>query len=284
MAAKHAEFDNLIDRGIDINKRRIYFGCWGDLLGEEEVAGEFTIASVERAVRHLHRLIDINPKKPIELHMMSGGGDEHAMFRLIDEILACPCQVKFIGGGYIGSAATWVMAICDERWLHANTTVMAHDGSGGFDQSHTDNQIWAKMAKATQEKLNELFAANSRMPKSFWTSIIQRDVNLTAEEAITLGLADKIIPYKKRGNLRRMRQAHMSEKINKRKLTTLVKKIHARIERPTELKEIVINMPEAEPSDPNIIIDETTVDNIDTAKKEATSNEEVVAKDEGSVE
>lgn len=259
---KTTEIDELFDRGLDIQNRRVHFGDMDEYTEDGgSSAGDFNWASVEKAVRGIRRLAAINPKKPIELHMMSPGGDPYYMAGLYDEILACPCQVRFVGRGLVGSAATWIMAICDERYLHANTTVLLHHGSTTFSGTHTDSQVDAKADRSLRNKLAQLFADNSHMPINFWQDILQRDVYITAEEALLMGLIDKVISPKKRGNLRRIRQAHMKKAPDKRKLNALIKRIHNRIDKPVRLKEITINMPPEEHVDPNVVVDESAADN-----------------------
>jgi ATP-dependent Clp protease protease subunit len=258
------EMDELFDRGVDIHNRRVY---WGDVEeysnddGDGSTAGDFNWVSVEKAIRGIRRLVAINSKKPIELHVMSPGGDPYFMMALYDEILYCPCQVKFIGKGLVGSAATWIMAVCDERYLHPNTTVLLHYGYGGHSGTHTDSQVDAKEDKRFRARLAQLYVDNSHMPLNFWQDVLQRDTHITAEEAVLMGLADKVIPPKKRGNLRRMRQTHLNDPPDKRKLNALIKRIHQRIDRPASLKTININMPHVEECDPTVKIDESAVDN-----------------------
>src|SRR5579884_1310692 len=182
MAAQSELTDSLI-YGIDLKNRRIYFGVPIDWSQEDQ--GDFTQASVELAIRSMHRMALDAPGKPIELHMNSYGGDMYAMLRLHDEILSCPCQVKFYGGGAIMSAATWIMAVCDERYLYPHATVMVHDGWEDCTGKHTDSQITAAEMKRLQDVLYEIYTANSRMPKEFWEDVCQRDVYLTASEAVS---------------------------------------------------------------------------------------------------
>jgi hypothetical protein len=180
------------------------------------------------------------------------------MLRLHDEILACPCQIKFFGGGAIMSAATWILAVCDERWLHPNATIMVHDGSEGHEGKLTDVKISASEMVRLQNLLYEIYAANSRMPKEFWEDVCQRDLYLTASEAVSLGLADKIIEPKKRGNLRKMRQAQLKKTPeNMKKLITAV---YTRIDR-KKVPKLELNEPTKEPVDPTIIVQpiETTM-------------------------
>jgi ATP-dependent protease ClpP protease subunit len=244
--------------GIDLKARRIYFGSPID--SAEEDAGSFSQCSVEVAVRAMHRMALDGPSKPIEIHMNSYGGEMYSMLRLYDEILTCPCQVKFFGGGAIMSAATWIMAVCDERYLHKHTTVMVHELSDdqGYDK-HTNIQVNADENRRIMEMACELYEKNSYMPKSFWLDICQRDVFLTAQETIALGLADKIIEPKKRGNLRKMRQAHLKKTPEKDQINILVKSIYQRIHR-VNVPNIQVNAHTKEPTDPALIVDETMID------------------------
>lgn len=255
MAIK-TELDDYLSYGIDSKNRRIYFGDCINQAAEE--SGEVSQRSIELAVRALHRLASEGPGRPIELHMNSPGGDPYAMLRLYDEILACPCQVKFFGGGIIQSSATWIMAICDERYLQPNTTVMVHDGNEQFDYTHTDTKIAMAEAVRLQDLLYDVYAANSRMPRSFWEDVCQRDLYLTAEETIKLGLADKLIEPKKRGNLRKARTALLKKSPPHAEMETLVHDLYARVNR-HNVPKLELNKPVKEEFDPNVKVDETPV-------------------------
>jgi ATP-dependent Clp protease protease subunit len=248
------ELDELLAYGVDLKNRRIYFGSPLDGLNDESL-GDFTQASVELAVRALHKLASDAPGKPIELYVNSYGGSPYDMLRLYDEILACPCQVKFIGSGVVMSAATWIMAACDERLLHPNTTIMVHDGSDGFEGKHTDAQIQATEMRRLQELLYEIYESNSRMPKEFWQDVCQRDLYLTAHEAVTLGLADRVIEHKKRGNLRRSRQASLKKTPDSKEIKSLIHGLYARINK-IKVPKIELNELKKEPSDPSVVLPE----------------------------
>jgi hypothetical protein len=147
------------------------------------------------------------------------------------------------------------MAVCDERVLHSNTTIMVHDGSEEFGGKHTDTQITAAEMKRLQDLLYDIYAANSRMPKSFWEDVCQRDLYLNAKEAVTLGLADKILDSKKRGNLRKSRQAALRAKVNNNEMKKLVTSIYGRINK-LKVPKIELNLPVKEPVDPALFIEE----------------------------
>jgi len=257
MATDKSELTDSLIYGIDLKNRRIYFGVPIDW--SEENPGDFSQASIELAIRSMHRMSQDAPGKPIEIHMNSYGGDPYAMLRLYDEILSCPCQVKFYGGGAIMSAATWIMVVCDERYLYPHATVMLHDGSEGHDGKHTDVQISAAEMKRLQDVLYDIYAANSRMPKEFWEDVCQRDLYVTASEAVSLGLADKLVEPKKRGNLRKMRQATMKKVPDNAEMKQLIGDLYARINK-VKVPKIELNPVSKEPVDPNVVIDDKPVE------------------------
>jgi ATP-dependent Clp protease protease subunit len=246
--------DNLA-YGVDLKNRRIYFGVNLDT-AEATESTDFTLSSVEMAVRAMHRMATDYPNKPIELHMSSYGGDTYAMLRLHDEILACPCQVKFIGSGPIMSSASFIMAVCDQRELHPNAVVMVHELTSGGGGKHTDIKIDAAENVRLMNQLCSIYEANSRMPLEFWLDICQRDVYLTASEAVSLGLADRIIEPKKRGNLRKSRQAAMKKDIDAKEMKDLVKSLYERTNR-TRIPKLEFNEIKKEAADPHLFVDET---------------------------
>lgn len=249
------ELTDILAYGVDLKNRRIYFGMNMDGAVPDE-STDFTMSSVEYAVRALHKMASDAPGKPIEIHMNSKGGDAYAMLRLYDEIHASPCQIKFFGSGVIMSSATWIMAGCDERYLHPNTTVMVHDGSDDFDGGHTDHQIHAAEMKRLQERLYEIYAENSRMPVEFWADVCQRDLHLTASEAVSLGLADKVLEPKKRGNLRKARHAALKKEPDNKEMNKLLKDIYARINK-MKVPKIELNEIKKEAADPNVVVDDS---------------------------
>lgn len=250
------ETENTISSGVDESARRVFFGRYLPNASEEEGNG-FDEISVNYAIRAILKMVDQNPKKPIEIHMQSYGGDPYAMMYLHDIILAAPCQFKFFGGGAIMSAATWVLAVCDERYLYENTRVMVHSGSLSLDDRFPDAEIRMAEEKRLQDELEHIYAKNSRMPKAFWTEICKRDTYLSAQEVVLLGLADKVIEPKRRGSLRKMRQAALAEKIPTSVMKKLVTKIYHRIQYTVKADSITINEPKIEAIDESLTIDET---------------------------
>lgn len=251
------ELENHVVYGVDEKNRRIYFGVPIDSYHSSH--SDFTLDSVGHAIRAMDKMISDYPKKPIELHMNSYGGDPYAMLHLHDYILSAPCQIKFFGGGAIMSAATWVMAACDERYLYPHATVMVHNGWEGIEGNYTDVHIHADESKRLMELLYKIYADNSHMPKDFWKEVCQRDLYLTAKETIALGLADKLVEPKKRGNFRKMRDGLLAKAPDQKTMTAISNRLLARIGQ-HKLTKIVIQSHKSSEIDENLTIDESPIE------------------------
>jgi len=269
--SKKDELEKIISTGVDFKNRRIYFGD----IGNEDT--DFNWTNVELVVRAIHKMCETskNSKKapaPIELHMSSDGGNTYDMMKLYDAIHTCTAQIKFYGSGYIQSSAVWIMASCDERYLHQNTVIMLHKGYGGInsDDNEVDMQISAGFNRNTTKKMCQMLADNSRMPADYWDMVLSRDLHLSAEEAIMLGLADKIIPYQKRGNLRRMRTALFNKEIDQDAMDELISRINKRVHLPSSMN-VSLHIPK-ERADKNVVVgefEEEDVNNQHSEEKES---------------
>jgi ATP-dependent Clp protease protease subunit len=259
MAITDNNVTQILDYDVDFKRRRIYFGALVE--AHDENGSDFSWRSVERAIRHIHIMEAEASAKPIELHMSSPGGDPYALLRLYDVIQSCSCQIKFFGGGEIASAATWIMAGCDERHLYPNTRILIHDsgwGEANVPEKLTDRYIHTDEEKALQNKLNHIYADNSIMPAEFWDEMVKRDLWISAEEAIMLGLADKIIQPRKRGSLRKNRIASMKAERDKKDMSKLLRLLKDRIYM-DKLSRLELHIPE-EKFDKALIVDNTPVE------------------------
>lgn len=250
---KKTDFERILSDGVDFKNRRIYFG---DISNESEgECGAFYGSTVERVIRAIHKMASDYKHNPIELHMSSEGGDIDHMIRLYDAIQECPCQIKFYGSGIIMSSAVYIMASCDERYVSKNTQIMLHHAHYNAPfLSNTDFKIYADhITSWYHDKLISILTNNSRMPADFWAEITKRDLYLTPEEAIDLGLVDAIIAHKKRGNLRRKRIKNLNGN-PPHNLRKLIQSLNNRIDRGKALK-IKLDIPQ-EKHDDDIYVEE----------------------------
>lgn len=252
MAEKKTDLEDVLEHGIDVKNRRIFFGGSPEESKSDDDSGsDFTWQSVEIAVRAI-KAMEGRSHQPIELYMSSNGGEVLEMMRLHDVIQSSPCQIIFYGSGKVCSAAAFIMAVCDERVLYPNTRILLHHGADAASGVYIDFMASAEESERESFITSKMLADNSRMPIEFWQDLLRHDVWLCPEEAIALGLADRIVEPKKRGNLRKVRIAQLNEPVDKKEMTKLVKTIYRRTRR-SSLSSLEIKAP-VEEFDPGIVV------------------------------
>jgi len=227
--------DEIIKYGWDVKNRIVYFGDISDNENRnDESFGDVNCSSIEYVIRKFNKFIADDPEHTVPIHfwMSSRGGDVYDMLRLCDRIVTCPCPVIFYGSGRIMSAATWIMVVCDERYLFQNSTVLVHHGSTALSGNYTDVQIDMHEEERLTGILSQIYADNTFIPSvEFWKDFLQRDVIMRAEEAIELGLADKMIEQPDRHIFRTGR---LNLKPNEEKIELTIKDLYVRTKRNPE--------------------------------------------------
>lgn len=176
--------DYFFDYSINIPKRTIYMGPQTD----EEMA-EFFLKAMDLLS---HSTADIN------IIMNNEGGDEYHGLAIYDSILTSESHITITVYGCAMSMGSWILQAADERVLAPNATVMLHDGSWRLDADF--KQARAQMDEA--ERLNVLMEdtylakmqeKDPRMTRTKLRKLLAVDLFLPAEEAVKLGLADRVL-------------------------------------------------------------------------------------------
>jgi ATP-dependent Clp protease protease subunit len=183
---------NYIVEGLDLDNRVIYFNS---LTEEPTNMGVICYSTTERIIRAIKYFELKDPTKPITLVVSSYGGEIYSTFALVDAIKASPCKIIFKGTGMIASGGTVLCAVCDERHLTPNCIFMIHAGSNyGGTENHIDSQIESKQSEKIRQTLYSIYEEHSFLSQGKIEELCARDVYLSAQEALTLGFADYIIP------------------------------------------------------------------------------------------
>lgn len=267
------ELEHLIVYGIDPKRRVIDFGS--PLSSGDEESGSITQLSIGAAVRGIRSMIDDAPKKPITIYMNSGGGSVSDVMLLVDLIQSSTTKFFFYGGGMIQSAATLVMAVCDERYLYENTEIMIHEPSAvrsELPERLSELIIFTEALKEAQEKMLTIYEENSIMPRQFWLDNMRSDVYITSNEAVKLGLAENVVQRQKRGNFRKRRIKHLSNPPSQRTMNSLVKRIYDRARMNPSVDEIKVHVPKKDEIDESLIIDNTPMEETTNESDNQTSS------------
>ena len=136
---------------------------------------------------------------PIEMFVSTYGGSADDMASLVDvmNMVKKDCDIKTIGLGKVMSAGVLILAsgTRGERYIGRNCRVMIHSViAGNAGSLHNLENELAEIKKMQDVYLDSLVEATD-MTKKQLKSFMRRKTNvyLTAEEAIKLGIADKIL-------------------------------------------------------------------------------------------
>jgi ATP-dependent Clp protease protease subunit len=105
------------------------------------------------------------------------------------------CDVQTVGIGVQASAAAFLLSsgAKDKRFLLPHATVMIHQPSAGTRGKVTDMEIDLKEGLRLKSLLNEIMAKNTGQKVSKIQEDMERDKWLSAEEAKTYGIVDKVL-------------------------------------------------------------------------------------------
>lgn len=222
------DIDLLLEKGIDVPGRVIYFGTQKGL--EEDELSSINEMTVDDCIMKLDLLSNINKEKnPITLKMNTKGGDVYQGLRLVDAIKRCPCQIIFEGSGLIGSSGILVLLACDLRGLTKNTTLLIHSVSSSSSDNFQNNSIDHIEHKRLQGIMVNSLRQNGHLSESFWRETIKYDLYLNAREALKLGLIDHILMDRPREKFRQYRNEKKQIFKKTKSCDALIQKIHKRL-------------------------------------------------------
>ena len=137
--------------------------------------------------------------KPIKLYISTYGGSADEMAALVDimNVVKKDCPIETIGIGKVMSAGVLILAsgTKGERYIGKNCRVMIHSVIAGNHGSLHNLENELTEIKKMQDIYLQSLADATNMTKKQLKSFMRRKQNvyLNAEEAIKLGIADKIL-------------------------------------------------------------------------------------------
>jgi len=140
-----------------------------------------------------------NPDKDISLYINSPGGSVSAGMSIFDTMNFIKPDVSTLCMGMAASMGAFLLAAGakGKRFALPNSKIMIHQPLGGAQGQATDIEIHAREILKTREQLNKILADRSGQPLDKIQNDTERDYYMTAEEAATYGLIDKVL--EKRG-------------------------------------------------------------------------------------
>jgi ATP-dependent Clp protease, protease subunit len=177
-----SHYENIFEYGVNFKERVVYL--------TDEI-NEGSLELIQKAFDEFDKEKD----KPVKIEISSFGGSVYDMLGIIDRIKASPCRVITRGFGKIMSAATFILAAGDERYVGAHSWVMVHQMSDVVKGTMTEIENDFKHNIQLQRQMYKMYEtlSNGKTSAKRWAKICEKDYYLSAEEVLELGLVDHVI-------------------------------------------------------------------------------------------
>ena len=161
------------------------------------VTEEINPATSTSIVAQLLTLEAEDKESPITMYINSPGGSITDGMAIYDIMNRISCPIITIGVGMSASMGAVLLSSGTKgmRYCTPNATVMIHQPLGGVQGQATEIEIVAQRILKLRKKLYSLLAKNAGVDFEVMAQACERDNYLEAEEALALGLVDKILDY-----------------------------------------------------------------------------------------
>jgi ATP-dependent Clp protease protease subunit len=164
------------------------------------IVGAINEQTANLVVAQLLFLESENPDKDIALYINSPGGSVSAGMAIFDTMQFVKPDVSTICVGMAASMGAFLLAAgaAGKRYSLPNSRIMIHQPLGGVQGQAADIEIHAKEILYLRERLNKILAQRTGQSVERIAKDTDRDNFMSAEDAVSYGLIDKI--FVKRGD------------------------------------------------------------------------------------
>lgn len=136
-----------------------------------------------------------NPDKDISFYINSPGGSVTAGMAIYDTMQFIKPDVSTLCTGQAASMGALLLTAGakGKRFILPNSRVMIHQPMGGFEGQASDIEIHAKEILFLRERLNQIMASHTGQSLETVANDTDRDNFMSAEQAVSYGLVDKVI-------------------------------------------------------------------------------------------
>ncbi len=146
-------------------------------------------------VAQLLHLESQDPDKDISIYINSPGGSVYSGLAIYDTIQFVKPDVSTICVGVAMSMGALLLAggAKGKRMALPNAKILIHQVSSGFEGQATDIEIHAKEIIDVRQRLDHILADHTGQEYEKVRSDTERDYFMSAEEAATYGIIDRVI-------------------------------------------------------------------------------------------
>ena len=178
------------------NKGERSYDIYSRLLEDRIImlSGEIDDAMANTIVAELLYLEGKDPEKDIYLYINSPGGSVTSGLAIYDTMNYIKCDVSTICVGMAASMGAFLLSSGKKgkRFSLPNSEIMIHQPLGGAQGQASDIKIQAEHILKIKEKLNKILSQNTGKDIAQVEKDTDRDNYMSAEDALSYGLIDKI--------------------------------------------------------------------------------------------
>jgi len=128
----------------------------------------------------------------IQLHINSPGGEVFDGIAILNALRNHPAKVVGVVDGIAASAASFIAAGCDELVMGKNSELMIHDARGICIGNAADMAEMQNLLGHLSDNIAGVYAEKTGGSVADWRARMLGEAWFSAEEAVTVGLADRI--------------------------------------------------------------------------------------------
>jgi len=143
-----------------------------------------------------------NPDKDISLYINSPGGSVYSGMAIFDTMQFVKPDVSTICVGMAASMGAFLLAAGakGKRYALPNSRIMIHQPSSGAQGQASDIEIAAREILDVRTRLNRILAERTGQPIERIEKDTDRDNFMSAEDAVSYGIIDRIFVKRGEGN------------------------------------------------------------------------------------
>ncbi len=136
-----------------------------------------------------------DPTRDINLYINSPGGSVYAGMAIYDTMQFVQPDISTVCLGMAMSFGAFLLAggAKGKRFVLPNSTVLIHQPLGGAEGQTSDIEITAREFLRLRQSINEILAFHTGQTIEKITTDSDRNFYLSAEQAVTYGLADEVL-------------------------------------------------------------------------------------------
>jgi ATP-dependent Clp protease, protease subunit len=136
-----------------------------------------------------------NPKKEIAMYINSPGGAVTAGMAIYDTMQFIKCNIATLCIGQAASMGSLLLTAGTKgmRYALPHASIMVHQPSGGAQGKVSDIERHVEDIIKMKQRLNEIYVKHTGQPYAEIEKTLDRDFFMTAEQAKSFGLIDKVL-------------------------------------------------------------------------------------------